>query len=100
MVDWGPEFHARHNASFPEFDGPAISANIGWLGLQHILASGGSGYFPERLVRPCLLDGRLARCPGTPDYALAAYVVWAADSDREMMAFALERLRQVAAAAM
>src|SRR3546814_9456648 len=36
-IDWGPEFYARHSASFPEFMGPALTANIGWLGLQHIL---------------------------------------------------------------
>ena len=29
-IDWGPEFYARHSASFPEFVGPALSANIGW----------------------------------------------------------------------
>src|SRR5690606_5055992 len=45
-VDWGPEFYSKHNASFPDFLGPAVTANIGWLGLQHILENGGSGYFP------------------------------------------------------
>src|SRR5690606_27156209 len=87
MVDWGPEFHAQHNAHFPDFDGPALSANIGWLGLQHILAAGGSGYFPERLVRPQLSEGRLTKCDGAPDYTLHAYVAWAAAGDRELMAF-------------
>src|SRR3546814_8042568 len=53
-VDWGPEFYARHSASFPNFIGPALSANIGWLGQQQVLAHGGSGYFPARLVRPHL----------------------------------------------
>ena len=32
-VDWGPEFYARHTACFPNFAGPSLSANIGWLGI-------------------------------------------------------------------
>ena len=78
-VDWGPEFYARHNASFPDFLGPALSANIGWLALQHILGNGGSGYFPERLVRPHLARGRLFRVPRAPEFSLPAYVVYLAD---------------------
>jgi LysR family transcriptional regulator, flagellar master operon regulator len=78
-VDWGPEFYARHNASFPDFLGPALSANIGWLALQHILGNGGSGYFPERLVRPHLARRRLFRVPRTPAFTLPAYVVHLAD---------------------
>ena len=37
-VDWGPEFYARHSAIFPNFAGPSLTANIGWLGLQHVLS--------------------------------------------------------------
>src|SRR3546814_4364836 len=48
-IDWGPEFYARHRASFPHLIGPSLTANIGWLGLQHVLEQGGSGYFPARL---------------------------------------------------
>src|ERR1700712_1155413 len=31
-VDWGPEFYARHSACFPNYSGPALTANIGWVG--------------------------------------------------------------------
>ena len=48
-VDWGPEFYARHSACFPNFGGPSLTANIGWLGLQHLMKNGGSGYFPLRI---------------------------------------------------
>ena len=51
-MDWGPEFYTRHSACFPNFGGPPLTANIGWLGLQHILTNGGSGYFPMRIVLP------------------------------------------------
>ena len=53
-VEWGPEFYARHNACFPNFGGSPLTANIGWLGVQHVLANGGSGYFPKQIVSPHL----------------------------------------------
>ena len=58
-VDWGPEFYARHSAIFPNFAGPSLTANIGWLGLQHVLQNGGSGYFARRIVEPLLKTRRL-----------------------------------------
>lgn len=80
-VDWGPEFASQHSASFPEFSGAQLSANVGWIGLQHILAYGGSGYFPLRLVKNELVLGRLHRRPEAPDFTLPAYVVYQAEPD-------------------
>jgi len=98
-VDWGPEFYAQHNARFPDFVGAGISANIGWLGLQHVLQYGGSGYFPLRLVQPLLDEGRLHRLGDAPAFALPAYLVHAAGGDRRVLAPALDVIRQVAAEA-
>jgi DNA-binding transcriptional LysR family regulator len=97
-IDWGPEFYAKHSASFPDFIGPALTANVGWLGLQHILENGGSGYFPVRLVRPCLKDGRLTTPRGAPEYSLPAYVVYPAESDPELFGTALRLMADLAAA--
>jgi LysR family transcriptional regulator, flagellar master operon regulator len=97
-IDWGPEFYAKHSASFPEFVGPALSANIGWLGLQHILQNGGSGYFPLRLVRPYLEDRRFLGVPGAPEFSLPAYLVYPADGDPQILDAALDGIRRVAAA--
>jgi LysR family transcriptional regulator, flagellar master operon regulator len=97
-IDWGPEFYARHSASFPNFIGPALTANIGWLGLQHVLAHGGAGYFPERLVREHLEDSRLTRLEDAPAFALPAYVVYPADFDRELLETALGKMRDLARA--
>jgi DNA-binding transcriptional LysR family regulator len=97
-IDWGPEFYARHSASFPDFTGPALTANIGWLGLQHILQSGGTGYFPMRLVRPYLEDGQLTRLLGAPEYSLPAYVVHPAEGDPELFGTALMLMGDLAAA--
>ncbi|MEQ9574701.1 MAG: LysR family transcriptional regulator [Rhodospirillales bacterium] len=97
-VDWGPEFYAQHNARFPEIVGAGITANIGWLGLQHVLQFGGSGYFPIRLVQPYLADGQLHRLPDAPAFPLPAYLVYSNDADQDLLDPALEGIRQVAAA--
>lgn len=99
-IDWGPEFYAKHSASFPEFTGPALTANIGWLGLQHILENGGSGYFPMRLVRSYLKDRRFVGVPGAPEFSLPAYLVYAAEGQPDILEKALNGIRRVAAAEM
>lgn len=96
FIDWGPEFFARHSASFPDFFGSALTANIGWLGLQHVLENGGAGYFPLRLVRPHLAGGRLTILRGAPAFTLSAYVVYAADADLAVLGPALTMIRKAA----
>lgn len=97
-IDWGPEFYAKHSVSFPDLIGSALHANIGWLGLQHVLASGGSGYFPIRIVRSHIESGRLFMVKGTPEFALPAYLVYALDAAPDPLQAALEGVRRVAAA--
>jgi DNA-binding transcriptional LysR family regulator len=96
-VDWGPEFHAKHQSSFPEFTGPGLSTNVGWLGLQHVVHSGGSGYFPERLVSNYLKAGRLHRISDAPFFRLPVYVVYPIDFDKRVFDVALTAIRRVIA---
>jgi DNA-binding transcriptional LysR family regulator len=97
-IDWGPEFFARHGASFPNFVGAALATNIGWLGLQHILENGGSGYFPVRLLRPHLRDGRLMSLAGAPELSLPAYMVYPAEGRADHLEDGLAGMRRVGAA--
>ena len=94
-VDWGPEFYARHTACFPNFAGPSLSANIGWLGLQHVLENGGSGYFPKRIVLPHLKAKRLSVIAGAPEFSMPAYVVYPLDYDRDLFGSALEIMHRM-----
>lgn len=96
-VDWGPEFFAQHRLAFPSYTGAALAVNVGWLGLQHILAAGGSGYFPLRLVREHELEGRLHRVTGAPEFRLPAYVCYPTETELEPLALALDTIRRVAA---
>ena len=94
-VDWGPEFYARHSTCFPNF-GPALTANIGWLGLQHVLENGGSGYFPERIVQRHLKSKRLNLIENAPEFSMPAYVVYPLDCDRDLFGIALEIMHGIA----
>ena len=96
-VDWGPEFYAQHSVHFPDYAGAGVITNVGWLGLQHILGEGGSGYFPFRLVATCLEDGRLHHRMQAPEFRLPAYAVYPDEPRAEAVGLALDAIRQIAA---
>jgi DNA-binding transcriptional LysR family regulator len=97
FVDWGPEYRAAHSQAFPDMSTPAISVGLGALGLQHILANGGYGYFPMRVVRSLLADGRLYAVAEAPEFRRPAYMVYSAtDEQVEWLKTALRGLRYVA----
>jgi DNA-binding transcriptional LysR family regulator len=95
-IDWGPEFHAQFSEHFADIGPPALVANIGWLGVQQLLAYGGSGYFPLRLVRHHIEGGRLWRVKKGPAFKLPAWMVYPRDSDKATLRQALDGLRELA----
>ncbi|MDB5564995.1 MAG: hypothetical protein JWP84_1561 [Tardiphaga sp.] len=95
-IDWGPEFYARHIACFPNFAGPSLTANIGWLGLQYVLENGGSGYFPRRIVQPLLKTGGLHPVAGAPEFFMPAYVAYPLDRDDSHISNAVAIMHRVA----
>jgi LysR family transcriptional regulator, flagellar master operon regulator len=95
-VDWGPEFYARHSTCFPNFAGPALTANIGWLGLQHLLENGGSGYFPRRILQPLLKARRLHVVARAPEFSMPAYVVYPLDRQDDHFSDAVAIMHRVA----
>ncbi|MFA5529704.1 MAG: LysR family transcriptional regulator [Thiohalomonadaceae bacterium] len=96
-VDWGPEFYAQHNSSFPQLERPAQSANIGSLGVKLILANGGSCFLPIRMAEPLIKKGELHRVPNSPEFRLPAYMVFPRDSESNALQQALSVMRSVAA---
>lgn len=97
-VDWGPEFHAQFSDHHPHVPPPAMVTNIGWLGLQQLLIYGGSGYFPQRLVRQHIEAGQLWRVPDEPTFKLPAWMVFPRDSESgsATLRSAVEGLRSLA----
>lgn len=98
-VDWGPEFFAQHSLAFPNYSGSPLTVNIGWLGLERILAYHGTGYFPLRLVRGHELAGRLHRVAGAPEFRLPAYLCFASGAVTSHIELALETIRRTASEA-
>jgi DNA-binding transcriptional LysR family regulator len=98
-VDWGPEFFAQHSLAFPGYSGSALTVNIGWLGLEHILACSGTGYFPLRLVRAHELAGRLHRVAGAPEFRLPVYLCFASGTMSSHLELALQTIRRTASEA-
>jgi DNA-binding transcriptional LysR family regulator len=94
-VDWGPEFYARHSVSFPDLS-PALTVNIGWLALNHILVHGGSAYFPLRLIKPHLVARRLFRISTAPEFVQPAYLVYPDEDRNEDLDIALDAIRHLA----
>lgn len=97
FVDWGATFYAEHRKVYPDFERPARTANIGWLGLQLILADGGTCFVPERVAMAYLQGGCLHRVAGSPILRMPAYVVYPRESDNEVLAMALGALRELVA---
>ena len=95
-IDWGPEFHAQFSDCYPEVPAPALVANVGWLGVQQLLTFGGSGYFPQRLVRRHLAAGQLWRIALAPQFKLPAYMVFPRERGGATLRNALEGLRTLA----
>ncbi|WP_213958573.1 LysR family transcriptional regulator [Variovorax sp. dw_954] len=94
-VDWGPQFAAQHALAFPELSGAGVSASLGPLGREYLLAAGGAGYFRLDVVRPHLESGRLHRVPGTPEFLYPAYAVYSESAVAASVGPGLEGLRQV-----
>ncbi len=97
-VEWGPGFYAQHAQSYPELEGPAQIANVGWLGIELALANGGSCFLPARMAAPFIAAGRLHRVAGSPEYTHPAYMVFPRQSENPVLEQALAGLRELAAA--
>jgi DNA-binding transcriptional LysR family regulator len=95
-IDWGPEFHAQFSEHYHDAPAPTVVANIGWLGVQQLLTYGGSGYFPQRLVRRYLDAGQLWLVPDSPQFRLPAWMVFPRDNESTSLNWALDALRSLA----
>lgn len=98
-VDWGAEFYAQHSLAYPNFSGAGLTVNNGWLGLQRLLAHGGTGYFPKRMLREHELSGKVHRVSGAAEFRLPAYLCHATKVESEPISLALETIRRIAAEA-
>jgi LysR family transcriptional regulator, flagellar master operon regulator len=95
FVDWGPEFYKFHMASFPGVALSGFQTDLGAFAVEHMMESGGSGYFPEPVVRPLLQAGRLHRVKSAPRYVTPIYAVYREGELNEALGTALTGLRHI-----
>ena len=96
QIDWGDDFAASYQASFPDQPAPVVSISYGPLALEYILKIGGSGYFRKGFIRAHLEEGTLEVMPGSPEFSYSAYVVHSTKSDAGLMERIREGLRAAA----
>jgi DNA-binding transcriptional LysR family regulator len=95
-VDWGPDFRAHHDATFPELQNASTVIALGPLALRYVLAIGGSGYFRARAVERHLARGTLHRVASAPVFSYSVYAAVSRQSDGALVDWALEELAHVA----
>lgn len=95
-IEWGPGFYAQHAQSYPDLERAPQVANIGWLGIQLVLANGGSCFLPARMAEPFIAAGRLYRVAGSPEYVHPAYMVYPRETAAAVLEQALQGLRELA----
>lgn len=95
-VEWGPGFYAKHRENYPDLERPPQVVNIGWLGVQLILANGGACFLPIRMARTMIDTGRLFKVDSAPEFDHPAYMVYPRESDSDVLRQGLEGLREMA----
>ncbi len=96
-VDWGEEFRRQHAEAFTSLEMPSITVDLGELGLRHVLLSGGSGYFPLRMVASHLREKRLYRVEGAPQFRRPVFYAYASEREEdEVIETAVRGLRHIA----
>jgi LysR family transcriptional regulator, flagellar master operon regulator len=98
FVDWGPEFQKFHVLNFPDIAMPGLQTSLGAFAVEHILAQGGAGFFPEPVVQQYLSTRRLHVVKGAPRYDTPIYAVYREGEQGQALRIALEGLRAVASA--
>jgi DNA-binding transcriptional LysR family regulator len=95
-VEWGPTFYAQHCDAYPDLERPPQVANIGWLGVELILANGGCCFLPLRMAQPLIDQGRLFLATEGPELKHPAYMVFPRETESEVLQKALQGLRELA----
>lgn len=97
FVDWGPDFCAQHDQAFPELRAAKTHVGLGPLALRATLATGGTGYFRTRALKPHLETGALHLVKGAPKFSYSVYAAYSRRADPELLEWALDELKQSAA---
>ena len=96
FVNWGPEFTADHADTFPDSHATGLHLNLGAIAINYLLDTSASGYFPLRIARPYLEDGRLRLVKRARRFVYPVFAVYPEDREEEALDAFLDGLRHVA----
>lgn len=97
LVDWGPDFQQDHAAAYPELTNPGLRLDLGSVGLDYLLTSEASAYFPARIVKPYLARGRLHQPKRARRFVYPVYMVYPEARDEDTYDLIIQGLRRAAA---
>lgn len=93
FVNWGPEFGADHAEAYPELNHSGLKFDLGAVAISYFLDSPASGYFPLRVAKPYLEDGRLQIAKRARRFVYPVYAAYPEDRDESAYKPILEGLR-------
>ena len=93
FIDWGTEFATAHAFQYPSFQSARTTLGIGPLALNFVLERERAAYFPARVVRPFIDDGKLHVVSQAPVFPFSAFVVWQASDATSLSERVLESLK-------
>jgi DNA-binding transcriptional LysR family regulator len=96
FVNWGPEFAGDHAETFPTIEHTGLRLDLGAIAINYLLDNQASGYFPLRVARPYLADGRLRLVNRARRFVYPVYAVFPEERDVEGFGEVLAGLRKVA----
>ncbi|WP_339865514.1 LysR family transcriptional regulator [Paremcibacter congregatus] len=95
FVNWGPEFLSDHALNFPDMKTPRVSLDLGTLGIEYLLLSPASGYFPRRIAEPLIREERVRLVDWAPKFNYPAYISYADDIDSDLMNIILKGIKVI-----
>ena len=96
FVNWGPEFAGDHAETYPSNLHAGLQLDLGAIAISYLFDTEASGYFPLRVAKPYLSDGRLRLVTRARRFVYPVYIVYPEDRDEESFDPVLAGLRQIA----
>lgn len=99
FVNWGPEFAADHADTYPKLSKTGLHLDLGAVGINYLIKTKSSGYFPLRIVQPLLKKRKLSIVKRARRFVYPVYAVYPEDRDEEAFDPILKSLREMAVSA-
>ena len=96
FVNWGEEFSADHAAAYPELSLTGLQLDLGVIGINYLLSTKASGYFPLRIARPLIESGDVTLVKRARRFVYPVFAAYPEDRDQESYQPVLASLRRVA----